>query len=619
MSLSVTLFNALSGLQTNQSALQVVSSNVANVNTPDYTRKVHEQQTRVLDGMAMGVETADVVRKVDEFLLQELVRETAVLGQSDVRAQFFERMQTLFGTPGSNSSIANAITALGTALEDVANSPDVGAVQLTAVIAAETAARTLQDLATGVQELRAEADRQIADAVTTINDKLAAIAKLNGDIAHNEAQGLPTGDLKDQRDAAVRAVANFLAINQHEKSDGQIILLTKEGRNLVSGSNAAVLDYDAAGIMTATQTYPLNLSGIVINNGADIAGELSIGRLAGLIEMRDQTLPAMTAQLDQLAATLRDTLNRVHNRGANSPLGAGTGAGDPPVLSGTRLIGDPAGAITIDSVVTFQVLDANGQPATGPFTLGPEVTTANAIAAALDGYLSGGSGFGTASLNAGHLEIKLEAGYRLAIADQGTAAGGDARIDFDADGDGSSETYFGFSNFFGLNDLFLTPELGGTDFAVKNQGVQTGVSDTIKVRPDITASPDLLARGKLRGTAPDLHLGAGDAEIAAALAAAFDEGVLFPALTGGPGQTKTTLAGYAGTILSLNAAAADDATSARDFQSFVFENLQNRARSSSGVNIDEELANMVVFQNAYAASARVMQAANELFETLLSI
>jgi flagellar hook-associated protein 1 FlgK len=303
MSLSVTLFNALSGLQTNQSALQVVSSNVANVNTPDYTRKVHEQQTRVLDGMAMGVETADVVRKVDEFLLQELVRETAVLGQSDVRAQFFERMQTLFGTPGSNSSIANAITALGTALEDVANSPDVGAVQLTAVIAAETAARTLQDLATGVQELRAEADRQIADAVATINDKLAAIAKLNGDIAHNEAQGLPTGDLKDQRDAAVRTVANFLAINQHEKSDGQIILLTKEGRNLVSGSNAAVLDYDAAGIMTATQTYPLNLSGIVINNGADIAGELSIGRLAGLIEMRDQTLPAMTAQLDQLAAT----------------------------------------------------------------------------------------------------------------------------------------------------------------------------------------------------------------------------------------------------------------------------------------------------------------------------
>ena len=103
--------------------------------------------------------------------------------------------------------------------------------------------------------------------MATINDQLAAIADLNERIANNNAQGLPTGDLQDQRDAAVRTVADYLAINQHEKSDGQIILLTKEGRNLVSGSSAAVLDYGAAGVMSATQSYPVNLSGITLNNG----------------------------------------------------------------------------------------------------------------------------------------------------------------------------------------------------------------------------------------------------------------------------------------------------------------------------------------------------------------
>ena len=617
MSLSITLFNALSGLQTNQSALQVVSSNVANVNTPDYTRKVHEQQTRVLDGLAVGVESAGVVRKVDEFLLEELVRETAVLGQGDVRAEFFDRMQTLFGSVGTNNSLGTAITALATALEDVANTPDGAAAQLSAVIAAETVARSLQDLGDGIQNLRAEADRQIAEAVGVINDKLAAIAELNGQIANNDAQGLPTGDLEDQRDAAVRTVADFLAVSQFKKSDGQIILLSKEGRSLVSGGTAAVLDYDAASVMSATQNYPLNLSGIVINNGADIAAELSVGRLAGLLEMRDQTLTGMTAQLDQLAAGLRDTLNRVHNRGANTPLGAGTTASDPAVLSGSRLIGDPAAALTLDAGVTFQVLDANGTAVTGPFTLGAGATSTNAVVVALDGYLASGPGFGTATLNAGHLEIKLEQGYRLAMADQ--AVGGDAQIDFDADGDGSNESYFGFSNFFGLNDLFVTPELGGTDFAVQNQGIQTGISSTIALRKDIAASPDLLARGMLRGTPPDLHLGVGDNEVAAALAAAFNEGVLFSAVPGGPAQTKTTLAGYAGTMLSFNAAQAQGAQSAHQFQTFLFENLQSRALSQSGVSIDEELANMVIFQNAYAASARVMQAANELFETLLSI
>src|SRR3546814_500069 len=82
MSLSVALFNALSGLQVNQTALQVTASNVANVNTPDYARKVHDQQNRLLGGMGAGVETAQIVRRIDQFLRRDLMQE---IGRANVR------------------------------------------------------------------------------------------------------------------------------------------------------------------------------------------------------------------------------------------------------------------------------------------------------------------------------------------------------------------------------------------------------------------------------------------------------------------------------------------------------------------------------------------------------
>src|SRR3546814_12653673 len=102
MSLSIALFNALSGLQVNQTALQVTSGNVANVNTPNYARKVHDQQNRVLGGIGVGVETAQIVRRIDEFPRRDLIQETTALGSTEVRADSLHRMQAMFGLTGHN-------------------------------------------------------------------------------------------------------------------------------------------------------------------------------------------------------------------------------------------------------------------------------------------------------------------------------------------------------------------------------------------------------------------------------------------------------------------------------------------------------------------------------------
>jgi flagellar hook-associated protein 1 FlgK len=621
MSLSISLFNALSGLQVNQTALQVTSNNVANVNTPDYSRKIHDQQNRLLGGVGAGVETAQIVRRIDQFLRRDLMQETTVLGNAEVRSDYLNRMQAMFGSVGGNNALGNSISDLASAVENVANSPEVAAHRFDAVNEAVEMAQYFNDMATQVQALRMQTDAEIAVAVDTINNELEVVAELNAQIANNLAENLPVGDLQDRRDVAVKTISQFMDLQEFTDSTGQIRLFTQSGRSLVTGSSASTLSYTVTPFMTANETYPGTISGITLNGTAtDITTEISTGKLGALIEMRDTQLPAMTTQLDQLVGQLRDEVNRVHNRGANTPFGQGTGATDPAALYGSRSITTPTDPLTLGSDVTFAILDADGNPVVAPLTIAAGATTPDTILTAIDGYLGTAPGYGAAAWNNDRMEIKLESGYRLAILDNGPAADmGDATITFDADGDGTTEDYLGFSNFFGLNDLFETPALIGGVMAMENQASDLGISSTIRVRDSIVADPSYLSRGMLRGTSPNLTLGVGDNEIAQQLADAFGENFDYASVANGPSSVSTTFSGYAGVILSFNASQTAAADSTLDYQTFFFEDLRAKFQSEAGVNLDEELANMTIFQNAYNANARLVQTVDEMFDTLLSL
>ncbi|NIA69461.1 flagellar hook-associated protein FlgK [Pelagibius litoralis] len=626
MSLSIALSNALSGLQVNQTALQVTSSNVANVNTPNYARKIHDQQARILSGQGVGVDTAQIIRRIDQFLRRDLMTETTVLGSATVTSDYYNRMQSMFGSLGNNNALGNSITDLSVAIENVANSPEVAAHRFDAVNEAVEMAQYFNNMGTDVQKLRAQADAEISAAVDIINRELEVISDLNAQIANNGVKGLPVGDLQDRRDVAVKTISEYMELQEFTDSFGQIRLFTASGRSLVSGTSYGTLSYTTTPFMTANEDYPTTISGIFLNGGAapppsaDMTTEIRGGKLEALIQMRDQTLPAMTNQIDQLAAQMRNEVNRVHNRGANTPFGLGTGAGDPAALYGTRVITTPGDALTLGSDVNFAILDANGDSVIPPLTIPAGATTPDAILAAINGHLTTAPGYGTAVWNNDRMEIKLEPGHRLAILDNGPAADmGDATIQFDADGDAAQEDYLGFSNFFGLNDMFVTPNLVTGTPALANQGSQVGISSTIAVRQSIVDDPSYLSRGSLRGTPPAMTLGVGDNEIAQQLAGAFGENFSYASIADGPSATSTTFSGYAGVILSFNASATASADDALNFQTFFFEDLQAKFLSEAGVNMDEELANMTIFQNAYNASARVVQAVDEMFETLLNL
>ncbi len=708
MSLAITLSNALSGLAVNQSALQVTSNNVANANTAGYSRKTVSQESRLLDGVGAGVQISGIERAVDEFLVREVRRETGVLGERDVRQVFYSRLQTLFGTLGDDSSIGASITRFASAIETVASNPEVAAHRLDAVNTGAAAARDLNDLSARIQEMRGEANREIAAAVEDVNQQLEAIAGLNVNITNLKLTGSSTGELEDQRSVAIDKLSEYLPIQYFERNNGQMVVLTPTGQSLVE-SRAAVLGYTPAAIVTGDQAYvapgqpgyPGTIPGIILNpsnppdpatdSARDITGLLGSGRIAALVEMRDTTLPDIAAQFDEVAAQLRDQINAVHNGGVAFP--------GPTQITGTlALPAGPATPISATGFVRIGTVDANGDMNTPrlDLDLGTVTTVADIVTA-----INGVAGLNiAASVDAtGRLALNSVTGDPLVIADpEPPSALAPSAIDI-------AGTTRGFSHFFGLNNFFVSEpgmnsyasqvvgtstianapgtltfetaggtftanyttgmrldevaasinsSLGGQSVTATVQqvtggvrlavsapagqnvlmrdsgpllqaiGVRPGISNAsrdIAVRAELQQSPDLLARGKLREEPAGsgvFHVGSADDATARAMAASFDQRISFGSLGGLP-ATDDTLAGYGITITSFNASNAANANAEFAFQESLHRDLVDKALSVSGVNIDEEMANMVLYQNAYQASARLVQAADELFAILVNL
>ena len=162
MSLSISLSNALSSLQYTQTAMQVTSNNVANATTDGYSRKIVESLSLQLAGQGAGIAISNIVRVVDENLIRELRDETADINEFLVRSEFFGRMQDMFGTLSSNSSLAANLSELATALEALTATPEDTNLRQQVVRAAVVLTDQINTMAAKLQDMRAEADQRIA-------------------------------------------------------------------------------------------------------------------------------------------------------------------------------------------------------------------------------------------------------------------------------------------------------------------------------------------------------------------------------------------------------------------------------------------------------------------------
>lgn len=485
MTLTLALNSAISGLSTAQAGLDVISHNIANVNTEGFTRKVFEPESRVLAGNGVGVQLGDVRNSVDQNLLKDVREERSTFGVLDSKRAFLKRVQDLFGTTSSNNSISHRISNLQEDFETLASEPDKATTHLSAVQAGITVADQLSRMSKSVQGYRLDADREIERSVQEMNGLLSSISNINEQISLNAATNRQTEDLEDKRDVALNRLADLVDIQYFMNSNGAVTVFTTDGTTLVDSSPVA-MSHVALSLVNSAHTYAGgDFNGIFVGM-RDVTNSIRSGKLKSLIEMRDRILPDMQGQLDELGRNLLTEMNKVSNRGTSFPAMATNVTGSRKFLdsavqtltfSGGQtnvVIHDGTGAERFSS----RVLDTAGINFTNGGSVDSFATSLQTWLQGLDTQLANAS----VAVTGGKLSIRLGTeSFGIAFRDESTAVKGsdssDTTVAIDLDGDGSTDqSVAGFANFFGLNDYFTTaPNLSLWDSKVKSSGFTVGL------------------------------------------------------------------------------------------------------------------------------------------------
>ncbi|MDO9127647.1 MAG: flagellar hook-associated protein FlgK, partial [Parvibaculum sp.] len=254
MSLSSALGAAMSGLNVSQSGIDITSRNIANVGTAGYTRKVQNQVNALAGGEGIGVRREAAQRQIDEFLQQQLRTASAGSAFANVKANMLGRVDSMFGTPDSNSSIAGSIGALATMLQELAGNPESAAARQSLLNEAGNLAAKLNNMSSTVQDMRLEAERNIASAVESANALLKTIASVNSQIAQRQAGNLSTGDLQDKRDMAIDELSRLMDVKVVNRDDGTVTIFTSGGQLLLDRTPVE-LRFDERTQLDATSTY----------------------------------------------------------------------------------------------------------------------------------------------------------------------------------------------------------------------------------------------------------------------------------------------------------------------------------------------------------------------------
>ncbi len=297
---------ALSGLRVAQQQLNVISSNIANVSTPGYSRKILPQENAVLLGESAGVRSGAIIRKVDLNLERDLWTQISATESLGVKASFMNQIQEFHGASDAEISIAAEIARLRDSFIQLTNAPDDNLLLQQTVNGADLVAKKFNDFAALLTQMRNDAQDQMRVSVAKSNGLLEQIADLNRQIKETSALGRSSAAMEDLRDSAIKDLSAEMQITFFTRGDGVLVVQTSQGQQLAD-ENATPLFFNPAPV-GATSFYPASAAGLYIGGDpADVFTARDItqtnigGKIGAFIELRDDIMPKYQAQLDELA------------------------------------------------------------------------------------------------------------------------------------------------------------------------------------------------------------------------------------------------------------------------------------------------------------------------------
>ena len=309
-------------LITQQRAIHVTGHNIANVNTPGYSRqRLIMGPTVAYDSvvgiMGNGVNADEVERIYDRFLNAQIISETYVMGRWDAQKHSVESLEVIFNE-SSGAGLSQAMSEFWNAWQALSNNPSGPTERQILVTRSQVLASTLNKLDADLAQAQQDLDRSIVGTVADINELSAQLANLNQKIVSFETATQSANDYRDQREVVLKELADLIDINRFEDEQGAITVLIAAGRPLVSGSSAWQL---------STQTNASGLQDVVWADGAgntvNINADISGGKLNGWLETRDVVIVDLVDRLDNLAQNLMTEVNNVHQTGFDLNANAG--------------------------------------------------------------------------------------------------------------------------------------------------------------------------------------------------------------------------------------------------------------------------------------------------------
>jgi flagellar hook-associated protein 1 FlgK len=611
----------MSGLRANQIALGLVSSNVANAETPGYVKKTSNQIAVTSGEFGSSVRVAGVNRELDVYLQRQLRTEMSGAAYADVRAEVLDQLQSVYGTPGSAGTLESAFNSLTTAVQALSTSADSQSARIAVLNAAQALVQQLNTMTRGIQSLRANAEAGLGGAVNIANNAMQQIANINVQILRGGQTDGAAAELLDQRDRYLNQLSELMDVRVVTNEDGQVNVFTSSGVQLV-GAEASRFTFEQQGTVTANTLWSSNpaesnLGSITVNfpHGGSMdlfaANTFRSGTIAALVELRDHTLVQAQTQLDEFAAALSSALSDRTVAGTAATAGLQTGfsvdlagmqAGNTISLTYTNPITSVTSRVSIVRVDDPSVLPLPNNVTNDP----------NDQVIGID--FSGGMASVVSQLNAAlgasaNLSFS-NVGSVLTVLDDG--AGGLSNVD------ALSATSTVSSVLGGVSQVALFKDGGnfftGAQLATGSQ-VQ-GFAGRITVNTAIKNDPATLV--KFTSTTA-----AGDTTRPDFIYDQLTSGSYFYSPSAGLGTAnapfKGTLLSFAQQFTSAQGESASAAKMLSEGQQVVLSTLQQKFASTAGVNIDDEMAHLLALQNAYAANARVMGVVKEMYQALMQV
>ena len=310
-SLNNIMDNSLSAMFMAQAGMSTTSHNIANADTPGYTRQMNMLAARrplsfPFGSIGQGVDVVTIRRSQDTFLLNTLRAAQAKQSSYESVDSALYEIEQILGSL-DNDHLGNALNEFFGAWSDLATAPTDASLKMQVLTNAASLVTDFHSMTASLDDLDRNIESQIQDEIGTLNSLLQQVGNLNSQIMTAEIGGQPANDLRDQRDLMVNRIAAIAAVTVEEREDGSLDLILN-GRTMVARDS----------VQQFTTTYRETSDGyqmMVVTEGYYREVSLPEGRLKGLLESRDVHVNDFRDTMDQVASMLIEAVNELHVQG----------------------------------------------------------------------------------------------------------------------------------------------------------------------------------------------------------------------------------------------------------------------------------------------------------------